>query len=153
MPFRGPLTESLQALARELGVSDYVIFCGVRNDVEHILSISDFTVLPSLTEGLGLALLEAQAAGRPVVASNVGGIPELITHGVNGLLVGPHDVRGLVDAIGLLLKDGALLQRMGRQSADRAELFDVRRGVAQTISLYEELIWNNGRYKSFEKSP
>ena len=138
----GPLTERLQALAYELGIASQVTFCGVRNDVEKILSLCDFTVVPSLTEGLSLAALESQAAGKPVVGSRVGGIPEVVTDGVTGLLIPPGDDRALADALCRLLDDRLLLRRMSEESLNNSRGFDVEKGVADTVSLYERLIRN-----------
>lgn len=135
----GPLTEELRRLAEVSGVSGSVTFCGVRNDVERILAASRFTVLPSLTEAMPLALLESQAAGKPVVACKVGGIPEVVSDGANGFLVPPRDHAALAQRMIRLLKEPLLLKRMGEESKARAALFDVNRGVEQTLELYREL--------------
>lgn len=139
----GPLTNSLKKLAEELNVADHVVFCGVRNDVEKIINISEFTVLPSLTEGLGLVTLESLACGKPVVASNVGGIPEVVVDGETGFLVPPRDEHALADKINYLLSDSNLLKKMKDKCLARAQQFDVNVGAAKTVELYLGLIREN----------
>jgi glycosyltransferase involved in cell wall biosynthesis len=136
----GPLTGYLRDLGEKLGVADKVTFCGVRNDVERILSACEFSVLPSLTEGLGLVILESCACGKPVIASKVGGIPEIITEGVNGFLIQPRDVQAFAETMTLLLSDRDLLLRMGQAGIARAREFDLNLGVAKTLEVYRELI-------------
>jgi glycosyltransferase involved in cell wall biosynthesis len=138
----GPLTDTLKALADELSIREFIRFCGVRNDVERIIAISDFTVLPSLTEGLPLALLESIASGRPVIASNVGGIPEVVTDGQNGFLIPPKDAEALADKMLALLSNPDLLRDMGQACVKRATDFDVNSGVTNTIRVYEEVMQN-----------
>lgn len=94
---------SLKQMAIELGVEDNVIWLGRRNDVQDILPMADMYVHPSRSEGLGSALLEASVAGLPLVGSRVGGIPEIVQHQVNGLLVDADDAEQLADAIELIL--------------------------------------------------
>lgn len=136
----GPLTESLRELARQLLVDNHIVFCGVRNDVERIISASEFMVLPSLTEAQGLVILEAFACGKPVIASSVGGIPEVITDEVNGLLVPPKDVDSLAERMIRLLQDTKSRQRMGMAAVEKAKMFDVNIGVERTIELYHEVM-------------
>lgn len=132
----GPLTGELQKLAEELSVSSLVNFCGVRNDVEDILDISSFTVLPSLEEAVSLSIMESLSAGKPVIASRVGGIPELIKNGVNGILVNPADATSLAAALAELCADGAKLAKMGQAAMESAKMLDVRHGVAETMKIY-----------------
>lgn len=136
----GPLTEDLIALAEALGIASNISFVGVRNDVEKILQSSLFTILPSISEGISLALLEAQAVGKPSVASCVGGVPEVIIDGANGVLVSPKDVGALADKILLLLSDRKLLDAMKMECLEKAGDFDVKFGVADTIAVYKELL-------------
>src|SRR5207247_1768501 len=91
----GPARAALEAEARRLGIGDRVVFLGLRRDVPMVLAALDLFVQPSIYEGFGLSLLEAMAAGLPVVASRVGGIPELIEDGRTGLLVPPQDSMAL----------------------------------------------------------
>jgi glycosyltransferase involved in cell wall biosynthesis len=108
----------LEAMARELGVADRVVFTGRRDDVPAVTAALDVAVLPSYREALGLTVLEAMALSRPVVASNVGGIPEMIEDGVTGLLVPPRDAGALAAAIIRLLRDHPFADTLARAGHD-----------------------------------
>lgn len=136
----GPLTGLLETLSAELGVRDRITFCGVRNDVEEILALCEFTVLPSLTEGLPLALLESICAGKPVIASNVGGIPEVIADRRNGFLIKAQDISAIAAKINDLLANRLLLEEMSSDCKERAKSFDIRDGVENTVRVYKELL-------------
>src|SRR5690606_13217439 len=110
----GPLAETLRAQAAAAGVAGQVLMPGARDDVHALLPAFDVFALPSQTEGLSVALLEACAAGLAIVASRVGGNPEIIEDGVNGRLFEPGDGAALRSALGELLADGALRARLGR---------------------------------------
>jgi glycosyltransferase involved in cell wall biosynthesis len=119
--------ESLRRLAQELGVESCVRFLGSRADVPDILRASDVFVLSSDYEGNPLSVLEAMAAGLPVVSTAVGGVPELVQHGATGLLVPAGDARALAEAMAQIGFDAPLRAAMGdiaRQTA--LERFDVR---------------------------
>ena len=118
----GSQREALQTMVRELGLQEEVVFLGFVSDIPQFLSSVDIFVLPSVYEGLGIAILEAMAAGKPVVASRTGGIPELVTDQVTGLLVPPKDPPALARAIAQLLSQKGLLQLMGDKG--RAEVLD-----------------------------
>ncbi len=109
----GHLRTRLEELSVKLGLGENVIFCGWRRDIHEILPILDLFVLSSLWEGLPWVILEAQACGRPIVASNVDGIPEAVNDGQMGLLVPPKDPERLARAIGKLLRDKELAMKMG----------------------------------------
>jgi glycosyltransferase involved in cell wall biosynthesis len=109
----GVLSEALQKKASELGIARCVVFAGERKEVANLLPAFDIFVLPSLTEGLSIALLEAAATGLAIVASSVGGNPEIIHDGVTGLLVPPADARALEAALLRLLGDAALREGLG----------------------------------------
>jgi glycosyltransferase involved in cell wall biosynthesis len=131
----------LHAYAVERGVDDLVWFEGFRADVAQVMADLDVFVLPSLWEGFGLVLLEAMAAGRPVVASAVGPIPEIVVDGVTGLLVPPGDPAALAEAIVRLLGDPELAAALGRAGRARVEReLRVDTMVARTESLYDELL-------------
>ena len=116
-----------------------VTFTGTRLDVPALTATLDLAVLPSHREAQGLAILEAMALGRPVVASRVGGIPEMITHEETGLLVQPSDEAALAAAIVRLLRDEGLAIRLGAQGRLVArERFSAKRMVEQIAVLYEE---------------
>jgi glycosyltransferase involved in cell wall biosynthesis len=95
----GPVRPALEEKARRLGLGDRVLFIGYRSDVPDVVSAFDVYVLPSVTEGLPLALLEALAVGNPIVCTRVGGCPEVVEDGVNGFLVPPRDSAALADGI------------------------------------------------------
>ena len=109
----GPLEDDLRALAVELGIGDRVRFPGSRDDVFALLPAFDAFVLSSRFEGLPIALLEAMATGVAPVATRVGGIPEVVTDGRDGLLVEPGDPAALAGALDRILGDDALRDRLG----------------------------------------
>jgi glycosyltransferase involved in cell wall biosynthesis len=114
----GSERDSLEAQADILGISGRVVFTGRREDVPAVTAALDISVLPSYREAQGLSVLEAMALSRPVVASAVGGIPEMIEDGVSGLLVPPHDCDALAAAIIRLLTDHPLADTLARRGHD-----------------------------------
>jgi glycosyltransferase involved in cell wall biosynthesis len=115
-------------------------FTGQRNDVPQLLALSDLFVLPSLWEGLPNVVLEAMAAGLPVVATAVGGTPELVIDGETGLLVPPRDPTALAQAALTLLNDLELARQMGENGRQRVTTqFTIQQTAAQTESLYQQL--------------
>lgn len=104
---------SLRSLARELNVAERVCFLGWRQDIRALLSGWDLLAMPSLDEGFPLSALEAMAAARPVLASRVGGLPEIVVDGVTGYLIPPGDIEGLVRHLAELANDRARLAEMG----------------------------------------
>ena len=130
----------LEARANALGLRDCVRLLGYQNNVQEWLAAADINVLPTFYEGLPLTVLEAMASGLPTVASNVGGIPDAIEHGVSGLLVPPGDPTQLRDAISCLLQDPCLRTRLGKVAQRRAlESFDFEQQVRRTEKLYVEM--------------
>jgi glycosyltransferase involved in cell wall biosynthesis len=117
----GPEREPLADLVGKLGISRHVIFAGHRQDVRPFYSIAMLLTLPSHTEGSPNVVLEAMAAGVPVAATAVGGVPEILTDGVTGLVVPPNDVLSMAEAIRRLLGDGALRDRLARAARVRIE--------------------------------
>jgi glycosyltransferase involved in cell wall biosynthesis len=139
-PERGPL----EALAHELGIAPQVRLLGFREDVSDVLSALDVAVSSSDFEGSPLAVLEYMEAARPVVATAVGGVPDLIDDGVHGLLVPPGDSSALARAIGELLADPQCAQRLAaRAQARRRSEFDIETHVRRLEDLYEELLEQN----------
>jgi glycosyltransferase involved in cell wall biosynthesis len=137
----GPEKSRLEQLANELGISDKVLFLGRRENIPEILSSSDVFVMPSLREGLPMALLEAMAAGLPCIASNVGEIPSIITHVRPDLLVSPKDVAGLTNKISWLLGDASSREELGRKSKKVvAERFSASAMMENYFKLYQELV-------------
>ena len=109
----GPTRDRLEQMARNLGVTDRVVFLGFREDVGDLLAASDLVVLPSLREGLSMALLEAMAAGKPVIATSIGSQREMASHADIAWLVRPADTLALTEAILRLAEDRALMARLG----------------------------------------
>jgi glycosyltransferase involved in cell wall biosynthesis len=116
----GPLREKLAALAEDLGLGSRVHFLGFRSDASVLMKSLDVLVVPSLTEGSPLVTLEAMAAGTPVVASAVGGIPDQVRHDREGLLVPSGDPAAIADALVDLLRDPARARRLGEAGYRRA---------------------------------
>ena len=108
----GELRDKLSILANELEISDRVSFLGVRSDISEFLSAIDVFVMPSLWEGQPIALLEALALNKPCIASDVDGIPEIITNGVNGYLVQPRNIDELARIMNLVLTDPVTLEQL-----------------------------------------
>jgi glycosyltransferase involved in cell wall biosynthesis len=137
----GPDRANLEARARALGVGERVVFLGFRHDVPDLLASCDLFVLPSLFEGLPLSVLEAMAAGKPVLASRVPGTDEVVLHGVTGLLVPPRDPLALADGIRVLLSSPELSARLAAAAAARlCREFSVERMVQRTSAVYDELL-------------
>ncbi len=142
----GPTRSDIEALARELGIEHAVRFAGRRMDVPDLLAASDLLVHPSLQEGFSNAILEAMAAGKPVVATAVGGNVEAVVDGQTGFLVPPADAPALTDAVRRVLCDADLRRTLGEAARDRAaRLYDVRRMVAEYEQLYDEVWQRRGR--------
>jgi glycosyltransferase involved in cell wall biosynthesis len=137
----GPRREALERYAVALGLSGRVIFTGLRQDVPEFLSEIHISVLPSLSEALSNTVLESMAAGLPVVATRVGGNPELVEDGVSGMLVPPREPEALAAAVGRLIENPTLAQAMGRAARQRAqEHFSLERLTQETESLYLRLL-------------
>lgn len=137
----GELRAELEAQARDLGVSHMIVFAGERDDVPDLLRIADIFVLPSVSEGLPISLLEAMAARLPLVASRVGGIPELIEDGRTGRLVPPNDPAALGLAILSFLDDPEASRRAGQAGRARLEeCFSQDAMVRKTKALYLHLM-------------
>jgi glycosyltransferase involved in cell wall biosynthesis len=111
----GYLEDKLRSLTDNLGLTDSVIFTGFQSDVSTVIRVFDVAVLPSFFEGMGRVLLEAMAMEKPVVASRVGGIPDIVKDGINGFLTTPGDTKELGDALKILLNDKRLATRMGKE--------------------------------------
>ena len=137
---KGELEDELKAETSRMGVSDKVLFLGWRDDIPEIMQIIDVFVLPSLNEGMGRVLVEAMAAGKPVVASRTGGIPDLIKNGKNGFLVKPGDINDLSFAINRLLADRKLRDEMGNRGRAMARNFGVEKMVEKIDGLYCALL-------------
>ncbi|MFH1239260.1 MAG: glycosyltransferase [bacterium] len=136
----GELKKELQELSRKLGLDNEVIFCGFRDDIPELISIFDIFVLSSYLEGMGSSLLEAMALAKPIVATNTGGIPEVVKHGLNGLLVPPRDSEALAQAIIDLLKDEEKRKEMGLEGRDMVREFSTAQMIEGTLEVYKEVV-------------
>jgi glycosyltransferase involved in cell wall biosynthesis len=137
----GELRADLETQAKRLGVDHTIVFAGERDDIPQLLKISDLFVLPSLSEGLPISLLEAMATGLPLVATRVGGIPELIEEGKNGYLVPSSDTHALGQAILSFLDDPEKMHQAGLAGRELLEKqFSQTAMVQKTEELYLDLI-------------
>jgi glycosyltransferase involved in cell wall biosynthesis len=137
----GPLRRDAEHLAHELGIYDRVKFLGDRDDVPPLLASSDLFVLASKYEMLPSTVLEAMRAGLPIVASDVGGVREIVLHGETGLLVPPQSASLLAEAMAQLIDNHDLRIRLGRAARARfSEIFQYSRQIELTRSLYLEVM-------------
>lgn len=133
------------ALVREHGLEDRVHLTGFRDDMPAVLAALDVFVLPARSKVFGLVLVEAMAAGKPVVATNAGGVPEIVVAGETGVLVPPLAPERLADALGALLVDGERRARMGHAGRCRAEShFSAVTMAARTAALYRDVLARRG---------
>jgi len=137
----GPLRKEIEILIKKFSLEEEVKLLGFRQDIPEILSILDMFVLSSSWEGLGTSLLDAFASKVPVVATNVGGIPEIVKDGVNGILVPPGNPGALAGAIISLLKNRDLAREMGEKGFRLVkEKFSIERMVEETRKIYDRLV-------------
>ena len=136
---KGDQEPALRKLADEHNLNGRVKFLGWRDDVKEIMLLFDIFVLPSLNEGMGRVLVEAMAAGKPIVASRIGGIPDLVQNGVNGILVPPGDEKALADGITKLLENRDLADRMGTTGKDGCHQFSLDAMISRIDSLYQRV--------------
>ncbi len=142
----GPARREWETLAIQLGISEQVHFAGGRDDMPEVYASLDFVVLPSLIEALPMCLLEAMAAGRPVIATRVGSVPKLINADQTGLLLDPGDEEGLARAILRLLHDTELARRIGENGrAHVARHFSAEAMAKSYIRKYQQLL---GRHRN-----
>jgi N-acetyl-alpha-D-glucosaminyl L-malate synthase BshA len=137
----GPELGTAYRVARELGISDLIHIVGAQEEIVPLLSISDVFLLPSAQESFGLAALEAMACEVPVVASNVGGLPEVIEDGVSGFLHPPDALDAMAASSIALLTDASLRSRMSKAACRRVrEEFCAERVVPMYEACYRELV-------------
>jgi glycosyltransferase involved in cell wall biosynthesis len=134
----GPKRAEWEALAGSLGIASRIRWAGYRTDVDALLAGCDLFVLPSFDDAFPTVLLEAMGAGLPVVATRVGGIPEIVTEGVTGRLVPPGDAPALAAAIAALIGDREELLRMSRQARSQAGQFSTRAWLDRLTKVYRE---------------
>lgn len=136
----GPMRDELRLQAEHLGIAHHIMFPGFRRDIPKLLGAFDIILQPSLSEGLSISVLEAMAAGRPIIACNIQGNRELIRNGENGLLAPPADPIALSEAIIKILSNPALGEALGRQAAiDCRSRFSEARMVEETIAIYDRV--------------
>ena len=141
----GSQEQRLKSLARRLGIEDKIIFTGFRWDIPELTAVADIACLPSFWEGMGRSVLEAMVCAKPVVASRVGGIVDLVEDSVTGFLVSPGDTQALAQAIIRLLKDKELRVRMGEAGKRKIDdSFSAQKMVKEITNLYEELLKDKG---------
>jgi glycosyltransferase involved in cell wall biosynthesis len=141
----GPHREAIEAGIAELDLGDRVTLLGQRDDIPQLLAAADAFVLPTLTEALPTVLMEAMASSLPIVASSVGGVPEMVEHEINGFLVEPERAEQLEEACVALLRDAGLRERFGLAGRRLVEeRFDVRLQARRLGELYEELMSSRG---------
>jgi glycosyltransferase involved in cell wall biosynthesis len=137
----GACEKSLKVSAVRLGLRDAVRFLGARSDLADLYAAADVVVLASSEESLPNVLLEAGSAGRPVVATLVGGVAEIVVDGETGLLVPPLRARSMADAVVRLLEEPGTAEAMGAAARVRiGQLFSMEREVRETQDLYSELL-------------
>ena len=137
----GDLRASLEQQIKHHSLEKHVLLAGFRTDVLSLHKAFNIFVMSSVTEGLGTSLLDAMAAGKPIVATTAGGMPEVVKDGETGILVPARDDRALADAIVRLLSDSALRQRMGEAGRTLAYArFSAERMVTDTLAAYERVV-------------
>jgi len=146
----GALRERLEVMTRRLDIDRHVRFTGFRDDIPRLMEAMDIVVLPSKNEGFGYVLAEAMSRSKPVVASRISSIPEVVEEGLTGLLVPPGDVSALGDALLDLLRDPRKARRMGLAGRRRVERhFSLERMLDEVERLFEEVIEKGG----FRRAP
>jgi L-malate glycosyltransferase len=136
---RGPLEDELRERSRQLGLEGRLQFLGQRHDVLRLLTAADLFVLASRQEGLPVSLMEATSTGAAIVATSVGGVPQVITDGVDGLVIPPGDPPALVDALERLVGDPGLRAELGRAAKLRSAMFDVTSACRQMEEIYRDV--------------
>jgi glycosyltransferase involved in cell wall biosynthesis len=136
----GPLRKKLENLAQQLNFFDKIVFSGMREDIPRLLNAIDIFVLPSLNEGMGRVLIEAMVLAKPIVATRVGGVPDVVEDGSSGLLVPPADPDALADAICTIMKNPALASKLASHAAIRSQKFSHTEMIRQLENLYKSVM-------------
>jgi glycosyltransferase involved in cell wall biosynthesis len=137
---QGPLKNDLEARCKKHGLAGKISFAGFRPDLARILPCLSVVVHPATMEGLGVALLQASAAGIPIVATKAGGIPEIVRNGENGYLLEPGDVNGIADAAISLLTDSGKAREFGQAGRERIlSHFSIENMVKGNLAVYSQL--------------
>ncbi|WP_052350396.1 glycosyltransferase family 4 protein [Paenibacillus gorillae] len=134
----GALREDMMQLTDQLGLKDHIVFMGNRNDIPELIRLADFIVLPSMQDNQPFAIIEAQIAGKPVISSNAGGIPEMVTHLWNGLVFHAGDIDQLHACLKTALDDAPLLSSMANQAKAYGERhWSLSAMTSRVVDLYE----------------
>jgi len=137
----GELRKELEEYASKLGISGNIVWAGFRSDLERVYADMDVVVLSSLNEGLPVAIIESMTAAKPVVATDVGGVRELVADGETGFVVPAKDPEALAKGVCAVLSDANKMKEMGRKARERAyPRYSIRRLISDIENLYEELI-------------
>jgi glycosyltransferase involved in cell wall biosynthesis len=136
----GPEREHLETVVRDLRIQEQVGFVGHVADVAPFYSLADVLALPSHSEGSPNVLLEAMAAGLPIVATSVGGVPEIATSGENALLTSPHQPQDFADALLAVLTDDVVAEKLATNAVMRARAFSPDAHALQLVCIYQELV-------------
>jgi glycosyltransferase involved in cell wall biosynthesis len=136
---QGPMAGEVRDLHRELGLGDRVRLLGYRSDVRELLAAADVFVLGSAFEGLPVSIMEAMAAGLPIVATAVGGVPEAVASGENGYLVAAQQPDALAHALVTVAQDDQRRARMAAAAHQRSRAFDIRTAVREQQRVYTEV--------------
>jgi glycosyltransferase involved in cell wall biosynthesis len=136
----GPLRKKLENLAQQLNFFDKIVFSGMREDIPRLLNAIDIFVLPSLNEGMGRVLIEAMALAKPIVATRVGGVPDVIEDGSSGLLVPSADPDALANAICTIMKNPSLAARLASHAVTRSQKFSHTEMIRQLENLYKSVM-------------
>ena len=137
---KGPLKNYLMELSNKLGIQDRVIFLGFRTDVYELYHAADISAFPSKIEGLGLAGIEAMAAGIPLISSNVHGILDYVIDGKTGYAINPNDVDGYAQAIKRLVDDPILRENMRKNCLEAVEPFEISNALNVMWNIYKEIL-------------
>ncbi|MBA7541926.1 D-inositol-3-phosphate glycosyltransferase [subsurface metagenome] len=133
--------QRLQLLIDDLGIRDQVILTGGRTDIPQVMNVIDIFVLASLSEAAPIVVLEAMSCAKPVVATSVGGVPEVVINGENGILVSPKDPKAIAEAVLYLLNHQREAKQIGLNGRRRAmEYFDIKKCAQKYRDLYESLV-------------
>jgi len=143
----GPLRRALEKQVAQLSLQERVHFLGVREDVLALLPSLSILVMSSHSEGLPLALMEAMAAGVPVVATSVGGIPELVAHSLTGLVVPPNDAARIAAAVGEILSDPSRREAMRRAARERASMWPLEAASRAMADYLRDIVRRTSRRK------
>ncbi len=137
----GPIRTVLEELTARLKMQNHIIFTGFRDDVFLLVAMMDFFVLCSKSETNPIALMEAMASGKPVIATDVGGVSEVVSHGIDGLLCPSNDVNGLAQAMTHLLRSPDLAAILGRNAREKIlKIYSLNRVTDQLMDVYSEII-------------